>query len=218
MFTKNQILNRRVSLASLAALLLISLGTVRHAKSDIVYDINPVVLSNGFSLAGGFIETDGTTGAGFTAANITDYAIHITGPTNFSFLPTNAGARIMRFDSDLAVNEHEMSFPGLPEGDHAEIRFESRVRIDPFATFFVQQIFWSQGGSPNQTSQVGFINVSFGGGENQPSNGQGVNSQPMLNQFQVAATSTIPEPGSLGFLGFALIGLAYRRPGRRRST
>lgn len=196
-----------------ATILAFSLAAPANSKldADIIYEINPVILSNGFEISGGHITTDGSIGDDFGSASILDYEINITGTFDFTFSPSSRLARIFTVDQEIEVTDTEIFLPALPMGETAELRFEAREQLDPQAQFFNQQVFWSQGGNPIQRSVVGFGSVSFGEGRNQSAHGQGVNSQPMLDKFVIASTNSVPEPGGFIGLGALVIGLCLRR-------
>lgn len=203
------------------------------AFGDITYSVVPVTLNNplgaiDFHIAGGTITTDGTTGAGFGRTSIIDYEIAVTGPFNFTFRPTNTSARIHSFGAVMA-SETEIFIERQPQGVSGtagpleQLRFESRVVLDPLATFSNQQIAWSQRGAPfvdspgvpPERTSFSFGSVSAGGtgGIQLPSHGQGsLHITPALDRLVIASIpSSVPEPGSVLILLTSALLVATRR-------
>jgi hypothetical protein len=62
------------------------------ASASNLYSVDPVALSGGYAVSGGFIETDSL--GSITEANIIDYSINVTGPFPYVFTPLNPGANV----------------------------------------------------------------------------------------------------------------------------
>jgi len=67
-------------------------GATAHA-ANITYEIAPVTLGDGYSITGGFIETDGTLGT-LSPNNITSYEASVTGPVPYVFSSSNPGSEV----------------------------------------------------------------------------------------------------------------------------
>lgn len=94
------------------------------------YFIQPVALENGFTIAGGFIETNGTIGP-LVATDIIDYEVQLAGPLPVLFYPDAAGASVAIKGSVLA-SDVSISVPTVNAGGawnafdlHAEETFLS---------------------------------------------------------------------------------------------
>ena len=75
----------------------------------LTYDVNPVTLSNNYSVSGGYIRTNGTLGL-LSASDILDYRLEIIGEIPFVFEPTNAEANI-RVDGVVEATPTELILP-----------------------------------------------------------------------------------------------------------
>jgi len=69
---------------------------------NITYEFEALSLGNGYEIASGFIETDGTQGI-LAPSNITSYAASLTGPIPFEFNSSNIGSKIT-FTGDIVAD------------------------------------------------------------------------------------------------------------------
>ena len=74
------------------------LGFHEIANGGIRYSIQSVALSNGYAIASGYVDTDGTLGA-INVSNITDYVVDVTGPNPYTFSSVSPGITLSLDDA-----------------------------------------------------------------------------------------------------------------------
>ena len=67
------------------------------------YSIRPLTLTDGYSVVGGTITTDGTTGP-LDSSNILDWDVIVLSPSALSFSPSSPGAEVTTFGNLTATD------------------------------------------------------------------------------------------------------------------
>lgn len=84
-------------------IMLLSFTSVSDVRAQpVAYQIEPYTLTNGYEVAGGFIQTDGTAGP-LLAENILNYEVTVLGDVPFVFQPSNPDYTV-RIQGDITSN------------------------------------------------------------------------------------------------------------------
>ena len=116
------------SIALVCMMLIVSL-TTRNAYA-VRYVVEPVALSDGYAITGGFIETN-TVGP-LTAGDITDYLFTVEGEVPYVFSPSNQFS--ISTHGTVLATEGQVMLPAVPAGSafgvHNDISITSRFDTD----------------------------------------------------------------------------------------
>ncbi len=111
---------------ALVSMILVMSVTTPNAEAT-RYVVEPVALSDGYAITGGFIETD-TIGP-LRPIDITDYLITVEGEVPHVFSPSNPGASISIHGGPVLAIDGQIILPPPPAGadfgDHVDLHFSS---------------------------------------------------------------------------------------------
>ncbi|HXN47188.1 MAG TPA: PEP-CTERM sorting domain-containing protein [Bryobacteraceae bacterium] len=188
----------RVSSRMFVRLLMLALLGTALASAGSVYNINNAV---GAGSIWGTIQTDGTIGT-LSTANILDWNLLLNnGSSTFDLLGPLSGnnSQLDAFGNDLSATPTELLFDFTDLSVSGFYLFQNPT-IGSGMNYFCMETYSGCTGSP-----AGESLLISAGGSNQYTAMSGI----------VVIASTVPEPATLGLLGFGAVILIARRKNQR---
>ena len=206
-------MNNRKLFLTLTSLLCLGSAAVATAAIDpgAVYQVQPYALSDGFAVAGGFIETDGTIGA-LTIDNIMDFEIEVSGRMPYVFRPDSPGARFGIAGQIVATpTTIEVSVDPNTSGAVSTFFVAARDNFDDLCSSCAQGVGYvceveENPGLPHSVHANVYYGYHDTDGDDVTPSGHGDFSA----NFGPLVIATIPEPPTLLLLVVAYLGALTR--------